>query len=204
MPKSALARRLDQFVSDMSGVLAANGFRGSKRVFRREPEAGFKQLIDLGMARANSSYYGKFTVDVGVFIHEVHAAMNDWKPSRMTTLVDCEVRARLPTLDSGEDRWWDLRDPPSTFKGEVRRLLEEVAVPFLDQIDSREKLVREWERRGSDKIGLPPRGRLSIAVIEAARGNRKRAAQLLDEEEENAAHIGYREFVQRARARVLL
>jgi hypothetical protein len=43
-------------------------------------------------------------------------------------------------------------------------LIESYFIPQLDNLTTRRKIIEHWSLKGND-IGLPPRGRLSIAIL---------------------------------------
>src|ERR1700722_3483316 len=88
------------------------GFRKKGRTFNRETEKGIVQVINLQSGQhpigehyiipgIRESFYGRFTVNMGVLIEEVHNLNFPSKP--FYNEYHCQIRKRLPELSQGQD-----------------------------------------------------------------------------------------------------
>jgi len=124
------------------------------------------------------SLYGKFTVNLGVWIPEVGEYHLGNPRGKTVHEYDCQIRARLGVLmEPPADRWWVLDDDWPESAGAVLSALEESGLPFLDRFRSREAICEEWVEYAEPR-GLGPTSRLVVAIIHAVAG-RKDAAQLV-------------------------
>jgi hypothetical protein len=98
--------------------------------------------------------YGKFTVNLGVFVREVHEQLTGQPVPRFVPEYVCELRKRLPELLPAADRpitekgvgWWSLDDPPLKTANEIRRLTMDYAFPFFEIVKTRDGVIDLWKR----------------------------------------------------------
>lgn len=204
MPYGRVMTRISEAIAVAFEPIACPlGFRRKRGTFRRELESGLVQLIAIGVGNSWSLQRGKFTVDLGIYIDEVHALIGHGKPPASPSLAYCEIRMRLPMLaPPHEDKWWRV-DETVTAVPEACDLLEQFGLPFFAQLSSRNQIVETWRLKGSDAVGLPPRGRLSVCIMLAKMGMRAEADELLREEllATNPEHP-YRSFLENVQARL--
>lgn len=161
--------------------LAARGFKIDGSTFRREMEPGFTHIIEFGLGPSWSIERGNFTVDICVFVKEAYEIFFSRKSPRRPTTFHCELRQRLGMLrDPARDQWWALTTPVRVLVSEVGTQIQELAIPFLDQLGDRRAFVNAWRSKGSDALGLPPRGNLVAAIILQQFGDHDAAAKILD------------------------
>lgn len=189
-------KNLNQIVKIVSTFLERRNFSKKNRTFLRKTDDGFFHLIDFGLSQNWSMYYGKFTVDLGVFLPEVYSILRDSKvPSRITTY-HCEIKKRLPSLAEGiEDKWWDTHEIEKS-ADEVINLLIKHGFSYFDGLDTRGKLYRTWLSKGNS-IGFPPRSRLILAIVMKYQGNDSIAKDLIVKEiQENRSKKGYCDLIK--------
>jgi len=197
MDRSQNAENLDYIQSAMLPFLESVGFKLNQRTFTRTCEPGLIQVISFGMGQSWSMYHGKFTVDIGVYIQEAYLALHPFikKPPKKVTGMHCEISRRLPAFHANvEDYWWDLNPPFENTIQELIQLLQKYGLLFLDGLRSRNEIIEQWKTKGN-LIGFPPRGKLSIAIIQAKLGNVSEAARLAREEYHKKESQPYSEFV---------
>jgi hypothetical protein len=190
MPKSDLAKKLDEVIKVVAPILKMAGYKKRGNTFNKCVEPGIIHVVNFQMApymfnNVNEilpfrhNLYGSFTINLGVFILEVHNAVHGWKVSDFVSEPECEIRMRIgKLLSDGTDLWWDLSGDTSTISSDVIKLIQDVALPFLEKLSSRNLIIDEWEKHG-DSIGLPPRGRLSIAIMLYGQGKIDEAKELM-------------------------
>ena len=115
-------------------------------------------------------------------------------PKQVTTF-HRELYRRLPTLEEdGKDKWWSSHDIGNA-ADEISTLLLKYGFPYLEQLSSREAIYEAWRIHGNS-IGLPPRGRLSMAIMMHFCGQINTAIQLINDEIEEHSKIPYMNFVK--------
>lgn len=126
------------------------------------------------------NYYGKFTVNVGVFVPEVHIVKWGEKPKFVGESYCC-IRERLGSLGPEHvDIWWNLQRDNKLVESlgdELRSRIENDAFPFLARFETRDALLKEL----LDPAAKQPRARVDCAIILAARGQVKEARDILAE-----------------------
>ena len=136
--------RYDAMVRDEIGPwLRERGFKKRRNGFRRADQAGW-QVVDFQASQWGSRDHVRFTINLWVGVPEL-------APDASET--DAHVEQRIGALtDDGEDRWWsiDADTDVAQLAGEVRTLLAERALPWLDARASLEQLVVLAERQPDD------------------------------------------------------
>ena len=193
--KSKIANLVDEIQELIGPFLIRREYQLRNRTFSRHLDDGLIHLIEFGLARSTSSYYGKFTVDLGIFIPEVYSTFEKEEKPKYITTHHCEFVRRLPSLEEGvEDRWWDACEV-SNSSNDIVNLLQKYGLPFLESLTTRDNIYQAWQKSGNS-IGLPPRGRLTMAIILTKIGRNLEALELIYEEIKNSEHKQYIEFVK--------
>lgn len=205
MAKTKAAEDMDRLQANLRPFFKEHGFRMQTRTANRITSDGLTHVINFQMGRFDppgTSYipwfrknlYGKFTVNVGVYVPEVATLHYRSKERSFAPEVECCVRMRLGHL-GGElaDRWWDLPGSQGT-ETDLRRRFETDAFPFLARLESRDLLLREFEANPS--IGGPG-SRITRAIMLAARGQTEPARNLLSAQIRGTSNMKHIEYVQR-------
>lgn len=195
MNKSVYASKLDEIEKILEPFFERRCFIHRKRGFIKQQDEKLLQLVEFGMAQSHSMYYGKFTVDISIFIPEVYDALYVNKLPKKVTSTHCEIVKRLPSFQDGvSDMWWDttqIHDSAS----EISSLMLKFGFPFLEKLSNRESIINEW-KLGGDSLGLSPRGGLVMAIIYHKIGRMNEANQLITSEITNSNNApGYSKFV---------
>lgn len=163
-------------------LLKGAGFKGSRGTFNRPAADGLVHVIGLQLGR--KSLIGSCTVNVGVFIPEVHALFDYPKRGDLWGEEYCEIRARIGKLmPDHTDRWWPFAKDPEAVAESVVLAVSRYALPFLARLDTRDSIIESWASLESD---LPPRRDLSLALILAAAGRRDEALALIEAARQSA------------------
>jgi hypothetical protein len=204
MAKTKAAEEMDRLQARLDPFLQGHGFRIRSRTANRKTSDGLTHVINFQMGRFDppgTSYtpwfrknlYGKFTVNVGVYVPEVALLRYGSKDRPFVQEVECCVRMRLGQL-AGEnmDRWWDL---PGDYKADtdLKHRLEADAFPFLSRLETRDLLLHELDV--NPLIGGPASS-MTRAIIFAARGQFEIAKGLLKERIHVTKDPGHIEFVK--------
>jgi hypothetical protein len=191
MAKSTNVAHLDLVQAFATGLLRPLGFRHRGRTYNRSTEPGIVQVINLqasqfsvgpepGASEHNATNHGRFTVNLGVYIAEVHEASRCRPVGTIVHEYECAIRARLGEfLDPPEDRWWSLSEPESAAE-EVLDLLSRFGEPLLARFATRHAIVTEWVNP-PPRVPRSRRARLDVALILARQGRTTEGLDLIDE-----------------------
>lgn len=208
MKKSRFAKATDELQDELRAVLKSVGYRAKGRTFNRVTKDGLTQVIRINLAPANppawtpipglrENYYGLFTIELGIYVPEVARSHMLIAAPMWVQDHHCCVRAGLSDR-TGElpGSWWQAIADDG-IRMEVKRLLTESGLPFLEKFSTRDKILHEWSNRSQNSHdGLVPR--IVRAIILAERGEKLVARQLLNQQYLDAIgrHPGHAEFVK--------
>jgi hypothetical protein len=181
-------QRLDAVQAALAPFLERRDFRKSGRTFRRSREPGLVQVINLqaGMhviqpAPHTADLYGRFTVNLGIAIAELYELQMGKPFNERVQEHECGIRARLGDfLEGAPDTWWDLAREPEEVAQEVMGLLVDYGLPFLDRFDTRAAVREQWVSYNESEVSLNHLPRMTVALLELARGDRAAAQALLE------------------------
>lgn len=168
-------------------VLRPAGFKKRRHSFRRSEEAGLVQLVEFQMSpkrigtepydfesdengRARGAGYGMFTVNLGIYIQEVRDASDfaQFDDPKHPDSAQCHVRSRIgalmPGLPASEDWWWSLENLDIAVSG-VLAALEDLALPWLERLRTREGIVRTIDSGDIELFGTPERGQQVAELV---------------------------------------
>jgi hypothetical protein len=112
--------------------LRDRGFKKRRNRFRRADELGW-QVVDFQASQWGSRDNVRFTINLWVGVAELADAEDD-----------AQVQQRIgPLLPGGEDHWWAVTAATDTavLGHELRRVLQELAMPWLDARRSLDHLM---------------------------------------------------------------
>lgn len=179
----------------MYRLLKPLGFRRKGRTFNRQTEEGVLQIIALqagpyeigpplpkSVAHLRPDLYGKFTVNLGVFVQEVFERTNPgFLPRGVVSDAHCAIRTRLSHITSHVDTWWPLTNETETLVDEIGALLIDVGVPFLDRFGTRDQIVKRWVSFNENELRITLVARLDVAMVLLKRGDVEGARALFRE-----------------------
>lgn len=207
--KSDLSKDLDEIQRQLRPLLKEHGFRERGRTFSRNTDDGLTQVLHIWMANFDPpgakhipgllpNYYGKFTINLGVFVPEVHKWAKSYPAPKSIREPDCCMRRSLGTLKTHyTDVWWDIRTDAS-FIDDLRQRLERTALPFFERAGDRESILQQCVDNSYDRSDFETPPRIVCAIILSERGDRSAARSLLTDHVRNSAdHPGHVEYVQR-------
>jgi hypothetical protein len=194
-PPATAAR--DEVLCGLQKLFEDRGFSKAGSFFNRTTQDGLTQVINFQMSRSNPPIslpasdqypqsFGKFTVNLGVFIPEVALLSFPKGTSAPIHDYDCEIRARLGKLGpERKELWWQLSADALPTE-DIRLRLERDGLPYLDKLLSRDAVLVELENPTPGTALLNPK--IAIACILATRGQTADARTLLQShvEEESA------------------
>lgn len=154
-------------------------FRSRRRSLMRLVDGDIQHLIDFQAGRYNfgppspteilnlrPNLYGKFTIEIAVFVPEVFERMSFKLRSRNSVnCTHCQIRRRLSLIASNDDIWWDLSDNIDLLTDRAICLINEFGIPFLNRFCSRCTIIEELTESiyKKDKISSAPL--LDVAMI---------------------------------------
>jgi tetratricopeptide (TPR) repeat protein len=206
--KSELAHTLDEIQLELRTTLKAAGFRARGRAFNRTTSDGLIEVLSIWMRSFDppgtapipgfqTSLYGKFTVNLGVYVPEVYKWRFSAEPRAFVPEPLCAIRQRLGNLGpEHSDTWWHIRRDPSLVDDLKLRLIRD-AFPFFARFQSRGAILRECAQSNYDRMGCfetPPR--IVCATILFERGQRSEARRLLAEQTTGDSNHGHTAYVR--------
>ncbi len=205
MAKSKPTQAMDELQASVRPFLKELGFRARWRAFNRLTSDGLTQVIEFQLGRFDPpgthyvgfrrNVYGRFTVNVGVYVPEVHKYTLPGGGERsFVHEYDCDIRQRLGNLGpEHRDIWWDLEEVNVHDQAaEVFRRLERGAFPFFAQFENRDALLNQLMQEPANPFTCRPR--IVCAIICAIRGQRDEAKSLLADqprEHKNHPHLAF-------------
>jgi Domain of unknown function (DUF4304) len=208
MAKSQPSREMGQLVAQLRPFLKERGFRARAATFNRKTQDGLTHVVQFQSGRCDppgtnyipglrENLYGKFTINVGVFVPEVYTAEwgNSRKEREFVPEIDCCIRRRIGALAPQEvDVWWLIKADPET-QAVLKQHLERDVLPFLAKFETRNALLSELRRSPEASApGGPPR--VTCAIILASRGQAEEAGALLKEQSALAAKPSHTEYLR--------
>ena len=191
MPKTRVAKELDQIQAVVGRCLKPLGFKVKGRTFNRPTIDGLVQVINFQKDR----YGDRFAVNFGVYIPEVAEHMDNEAVGAWVQEYHCNVRARLgPTGIDGNDMWWVVRDPEA-IGSKLRTRIENDCVPYLDRYATRDLILSALEHR-LDEVGAFGAPRLIGAIIHNGKGENERTRELLEEQLQFSKTRAHEDYVR--------
>jgi hypothetical protein len=184
---------MDEVQKQLRPLLRARGYRSKARTFNRTTSDGLTHVITFQMARFDppgtnyipwfrEKLYGRFTVNVGVHVPEVHAVWFSWSnagPAALVPAHECCIQSRLGDLGPERtDIWWNLGMIDEA-AADVGSRLERDGLPFLARFETRDMLLYDLSQ---NRDVLTNRSKTASAIVLAARGQLTEARQLLGEQ----------------------
>jgi hypothetical protein len=202
--KSDATKALDDLQVKLRPVLTEHGFRARGRAFNRVTSDGLTGVVQLQAGRFDppgttylpglrENLYGKFTVNLGVFVPEV-AELYGLRPSKsFVQEYHCCIRTRLSILGQAHrDVWWDIRADEVLIQELVQRLTRD-AIPFFRKFETRDAILDQWS--AVPQSSVPPR--IVCAIVLARRGRSEDARVLLAAQLRETLNPGHPAFVRR-------
>ncbi|UGY14333.1 DUF4304 domain-containing protein [Bradyrhizobium septentrionale] len=205
--KSDLAKSLDGVQGQLRPVLKDGGFRARDRTFNRTTSDGLTEVVKIQMGSFDppgttyvpglrENLYGKFTINLGIFVPEVAEQNGGGAPKSFVQEYHCCIRTRLPVLGpEGRDVWWDIQAHES-LAHDLRQRIERDAIPFFKKFETRDAILKQW--LGVSKApyaSSPPR--IVCAIILAGRGQKEDARILLAAQARETSIPGHAAHVRR-------
>ena len=187
MTKSALAATMDELQGRLSPSLRQSGFRKRGRTYNRTTADGLSHVIAFQMGAFDppgttyfpglrENLYGRFTVNLGVYVPEVARNHGGGEAKSVVHDYDCSIRTRLGRT-AEKEFWWKVSASEPLITELLERLQNE-AFPFFQRFQHREQIINEF-RAATDCTELMAAPRIVCAIILLNRGEREEARRLL-------------------------
>ncbi len=191
-------------LAGLTDFLKKNGFKKKAFTYRRETEKGLIQIIELSLGQSWSIKSGEINLEFGIFSDEWHKFLNRWKMPATLRTTDCEIRdCYCKIVDLGKNHnWYKLSNDLNELILELISVINKDIFPFFDQHKTRKEILESYSNVG-EGIGLPPRHKLSIAVLNYGAGNLDDAQSQLNEEyKENEKNSFYQEVYKNLKTEI--
>jgi len=153
--KSDNVKYLNEIQKEVHQYLKPLGFKKSGRTFNRQTEDGVWQVINFQSGQFpigenyeipgfRESFYGKFTVNMGIIINELYKIQIKGKEKSFYQDYDCQIRTRLPQLIWQNDYWWNINSETAKTSEQIIEGLNQKGISWLDMFETREKICKNW------------------------------------------------------------
>ena len=187
---SVHAIAMAEIVKVVQPSLKSVGYRKSGNRFNRTTEPGIVQVISFQMGAFDPpgtveipglrpNLYGKFTVNLGVFLQVVMPYDKTPPPKSFVNDYNCHIRRRMGNLcDPPADYWWRL--DPAAAAPEVRELIDSRVTAWMEHFSTWRAVLADLEAVAPDSravrgVGGPDKVLATWMFL--AEGNRTQAQQ---------------------------
>lgn len=131
---SNIAKHIDQIINyKLKQLMKIEGFKKKARNFHKEMEES-TLILNIQGSSYNSDSFGRFTVNLGVFLPEIRVISGMPKVNGIPTEPSCQLRKRIGMLmPSMKDHWWEasVEDSVEKLGDELAVCVEQCALPWL-------------------------------------------------------------------------
>lgn len=204
--KSDPAKTLDELQAKLRPALKECGFRARGRAFNRMTSDELTEVVQLQMGRFDppgttyvpglrENLYGKFTVNLGVFVPEVAEQYGGGASKSFVQEYHCCIRTRMPLLGpEHRDVWWDVRTDEALAQELLQRITRD-AIPFFRNFETRDAILEQWLGVPKSPYAITP-PRIVCAIILAKRGQSEDARVLLAAQAKETLNPGHPAYVR--------
>jgi Domain of unknown function (DUF4304) len=204
MPKSDLVNQMDEIQAKLRPLLKDEGYRVRDRTLNRTTNDGLTQVINFQMGSFDppgttnipglcENLYGKFTVNLGVYVPEVALYHGGSEARSFVREYNCCIRTRLGTAEPKKEFWWVVRADNELISDVTQQLVHQ-GLPFLERFNSRDRILSAL-RGLSENIFLSP-PRIVCAIILAVRGDVDSSRVLLEAQSHETRNPKHPEYVR--------
>lgn len=183
--KSPISTVIDSVIAHgPTRYLRSYGYRKQVRSFFKQADDIF-QVINFQAGRGNTPQAGDLTINLSLtfpYFHEIWAGTAfPSNPGSAAQILSWRIGHLLP---SAQDKWWTViaQSDLSATSNEIVKLLEEQAIPFLDQKANMESIREILEHGGRPADGVLLSAKVCLAIVLCYLGEREQARQVLDEQ----------------------
>jgi len=191
MQKSSYVLGLDSVQKATQVFLKPLGFRKKGRTHRRTTSEGLCHVINFQMGEypigdhyvipgIRESYYGLFTVNLGIFLPCVNRAEFQAEAPANIQEYHCPIRERLSSLAYGKDEWFSLSSDTSSISSRIVDLFDRFGLPFFDQFNSYQDVLVYYKKYGDLPFRNQGRAALDVAIVAKEVGDDALAEKLFE------------------------
>lgn len=194
-------------------LLRGEGFKKKGRTYNRQAGDGLIHVVNFQMGQypigsyvipgVRESYYGKFVVNLGVYLPCVAHRERGLVEKRIYQDYDCEIRDRLGALAyEGRDVWWSLDNSTQATGDLLIQLMRQFGLPFLARYSDYSAVLAEYHAHGHLPFQNEGRSALAAAIIYHHLGQNEAARELFAHAAQQAiatGHPGFGSHVERIR-----
>ena len=136
-------------------LLKINGFRKLGMTFTRNDE--FPKILNIQSSQWNNKDEAHFTINLGVYIDEVHKRSDAYPAGKNIKEYNCDLRERIGSLMSGGcDPWWKVVPNTDTEKlaAEVIQTTSTYALPWFDRCNNMTEAAGIFEQSDPFKAAV--------------------------------------------------
>lgn len=193
----------DLMKKHVAPLLKQRGFKKKNLTWNKSKD-GVIQVVDFQLSRFNSDGEEGFTINLGVFDSQVWKKCWGKESPKFIKEEDCFLRIRAGRLlnklsEKTIDHWWacNSNTNESEFGKEIKVLLEEKCLSFLDDMLDQNKVVKFYF---SNFKHLMPIEKIYLAIIQHSVGDVHSCDELLSEVAANSKAWATR--VEQVRSRI--
>lgn len=203
--KSDYTKTFDKLQNIVHKELKAFGFIKKGRTHNKVVDEGIVHVINFQSGQypigdnyiipgIRESYYGKFTVNLGVFVNDIYEVTQEQPAKEFIPEYICQIRTRLPELTNNNDEWWTVDDNYIQVANEIIDELITDAFKWFDNFTDREKIIKSLQNKRIKNLYVRI-GKLNAALIQI-RIDRKKGEELFREHYKlSSKHKPHQEYV---------
>lgn len=196
-------------------LLKPLGYRKQRNTFNRKAEEGIIQVINLQASMYNIESpesrkvkeemlgpvpaYGTFFLNFGIWISEIAEAQSERYGDISDFVPDyrCQIRTRIGSL-LGNDVLLSLDGDLDTTTTEVLQLIKDYGLSFLEEFETRSKILAKLESHKEDRAYWIPTPLVDASIMYLHQGDKARAQELLQKHYyQSESHKSHREYLRK-------
>ena len=204
--KSIYVKNLDEIQNNLSQLFKSNSFKKKGRTYNKTLEDNIVHVINFQSGEypisnyvipgIRENLYGKFTVNLGVFIPCVNELETRSKIPKFIQEYHCSIRVRFgELLNSTNDIFWNLNSNLSKISERLKELFTKAGFSFLNQYLNYQDIIKYFEQNKELPFNNPDRSKFIISLIYIHLNEREKAKQLIEEILKESGHNGFKQHV---------
>lgn len=135
-------KTIDEIEASVYAALKPHEFKKHGRTLHRFVSGDISQVINFQSSLPKWGMKKSFCVNIGIRIPEcTERAFNPTNDKKYYHEYECTIRSRLGTVSGGMETWYDLRKDANKISKSIIKEIEEVVIPTLDVLNSREAIL---------------------------------------------------------------
>lgn len=212
MTKSPYVLAIETVQKPVTEFLRTAGFTKNGRTYNRIVDDGLIHVINFQMGQypigdyvipgIRESKYGKFVVNLGVFLPCVSQIERGKIEKRIFQEYDCQIRERLGVMAERQDVWWSLDTSAQETGTLMVGFLEKFGLPFLSRYVNYATVLSQYRVDGYLPFNSKGRSALVAAIICHNIGDMGSATEFFDKAANSAVennHSGFGNYVEKIR-----